>query len=925
MDISNSATGNLIPSAEIPDNALDSCDHIAYQFTGLIQSHVTFLNIDRADFGILNTSENCASILGIEPHAILGKRFDSNLASGVDKLRQRMEGSLPSERFPIVDGSLVNCSGERLLTRVQATQDRFLVELEKADHLSDLKLDSPGNLLLEIGEALEEMDSLDEMSRLTKIIQEAVGMDRCVLYRFDDAFNGEVLAESRSLRCEPSYLGLRFPTRDIPLSARNMMQKALVRTTADQRSDCSAVYPSHDPLTSQHPDLTLVRARGVAGSCKEYYSNMGVRSTIVLPLMVGKKLWGMVSCNDSQPRRVSPTLDPYLMSLARLTANSIDRIHHAQLRSAEEKGRAVIRTIADKNEIAKDSLEWLNARADNLRKTIPCSGFILHVANKTITSGSVPEKDELRSLIDTLWNAATGKILTSNSIPTQFPQLASLAPKVTGALIVPLATNHRDMAIWLRPEQSQEVQWCGNPNENVQFKVDGSAFLSPRNSFSVWLSKTKNISEMWQAHEIALVDSLGMQLAMVILGWYSAQSNQAKSAFLSCMSHELRTPLTAILGYAELLADERHADGASNTNNDYAETILRNGQHLLKIIDDILDMSKIESGKLTVERVEVETERFIQEVLTLLKGRALDKGIGLECSLATPVPKFIETDPVRLRQILLNLIGNAIKFTEKGKVVLQLGIDPDHRQLMRLEIIDTGIGLTSLQVKKLFNAFTQADDSTTRRFGGSGLGLMISKNLARMLGGDVVVESEFGKGSTFRATLDIGPCDAQVLINRFAGDYTATKKETKANVSTACDVKLLSDTRILLLEDGIDNQRLIGFILRKAGADVTIVSNGKLGIEALTADGSLDGPLLNPIPFDLVMTDIEMPEMDGYAFIKMLRSKGFRLPVIALTAHAMKTEIEKCLKAGCDDHLAKPIDREEMIRRCSRWTEKSLC
>lgn len=429
---------------------------------------------------------------------------------------------------------------------------------------------------------------------------------------------------------------------------------------------------------------------------------------------------------------------------------------------------------------------------------------------------------------------------------------------------------------------------------------------------------------MWQAHEIALVDSLGMQLAMVVLGWYSTQSNQAKSAFLSCMSHELRTPMTAILGYAELLADERNMDVAPKTTDEYVETIRRNGQHLLTIIDDILDMSKIESGKLTVERIEVETECFIQEVLTLLKGRALEKRIGLECSLTTPVPKFIMTDPVRLRQILLNLLGNSIKFTEIGKVTLRLGIDPVHRHLMRLEIVDTGIGMTPPQLKKLFSAFSQADDSTTRRFGGSGLGLMISKNLAGMLGGDVGVESEFGKGSTFRATIDIGSHDAQVFIDRFSGDLTGTTKKPTSNVSPTSGVNSLSGTRILLLEDGIDNQRLIGFILRKAGADVTIVANGKLGIEALTADGSLDGPLLNPIPFDLVLTDVEMPEMNGYTFTKMLRSKGFSLPILALTAHAMKADINKCFEAGCDDHLAKPIDRAEMIRRCSKWTEKSI-
>lgn len=403
-------------------------------------------------------------------------------------------------------------------------------------------------------------------------------------------------------------------------------------------------------------------------------------------------------------------------------------------------------------------------------------------------------------------------------------------------------------------------------------------------------------------------------------------ASRAKSEFLANMSHEIRTPMTAILGYADLLADEFDGDSQSSIRKDYAETIKRNGEHLLTIIDDILDLSKIEAGKLAIEKIETNPARILQDVMTLMKLKADAKGISLDVQLQTEIPHTIASDPVRLRQILVNLVGNSIKFTEKGGVSIRLRLERKGKSRLMFEVADTGIGLTDEQLGRLFGTFEQADSSTTRRFGGSGLGLRISKFLAQELGGDIVVTSSLGEGSVFTASVATGPIDETMLISEIGATRVPKRKkpvEPSAELAGAPEQPLLGK-RILLAEDGVDNQRLITFHLKKAGAIVTVVENGKLAIEALTEDGTLQGALLSPPPFDLVLTDMQMPEMDGYAATRMLRSKGCSLPIISLTAHAMKSDKDKCLCAGCDAHLTKPIEKNTLISTCVTWVNSEL-
>jgi PAS domain S-box-containing protein len=436
--------------------------------------------------------------------------------------------------------------------------------------------------------------------------------------------------------------------------------------------------------------------------------------------------------------------------------------------------------------------------------------------------------------------------------------------------------------------------WVADAGRVIERAPDGSPVRMLGIHFDI--SQAKEL-------EFALVEALEQARA----------ATQAKSEFLANMSHEIRTPMTAIMGYTDLLYEDGDLGKAPKQRLEYINTIRRNGEHLLSIINDILDLAKIEAGKMIVETIAASPAQIVEDVVSLMRVRSQGKGITLDVVFETDVPETIQTDPTRLKQVLLNLVGNAIKFTELGGVTLRIGLDQSTpgAAFMRFQVEDTGIGMTPEQTERMFGAFEQADAGTTRKFGGTGLGLKISKRLAEMMGGFITVSSQLGKGSVFTAVVGVGSLEGVPMIQHEKAGHVVSRPPAPKGVDTQ-----LKGLRILLAEDGPDNQRLISFHLRRAGAEVKVVENGRLAVEALTADGTLDGPLTDPPGFDLLLTDMQMPELDGYGAARMLRAKGCTMPIVALTAHAMAGDAEKCIGAGCDAYASKPIDKDTLLATC---------
>ena len=365
----------------------------------------------------------------------------------------------------------------------------------------------------------------------------------------------------------------------------------------------------------------------------------------------------------------------------------------------------------------------------------------------------------------------------------------------------------------------------------------------------------------------------------------------AKSQFMANMSHELRTPLSAILGYTEILLDP------SLTHEQRVErkqAILRNGRHLLRLINDVLDLSKIEAGKLELESLPCRVWRVVRECLSSIEPAANEKGLTLLATAKGPLPYLLHTDPTRLRQVLDNLLSNAVKFTAAGTIELRVRLDDSAGRLL-FEVRDQGLGITASQMLRLFQPFTQADASTTRQYGGTGLGLNICKRLATALGGDLTVRSEYGKGSCFTFLLPVstGEVANLVMVSDLLPDSTLIPKPAR---------QLRLAGHILLAEDSLDNQRIIRYFLERAGASVEVVVNGREAV-----DRALAGR------FDLVLMDMQMPEMDGYTAARQLRLHLYDRPVIALTANAMAGDEQRCLEAGCTGYLPKPVDNDRLV------------
>lgn len=375
-------------------------------------------------------------------------------------------------------------------------------------------------------------------------------------------------------------------------------------------------------------------------------------------------------------------------------------------------------------------------------------------------------------------------------------------------------------------------------------------------------------------------------------------ANQLKSSFLANMSHELRTPLGVITGFTELA---ERSDVSPADRQIYLATIKRNSHILKKMIDEVLDLAKVESGKLNVEKVQVALHKFFSDFMIDFQPLAQKNKNDLTIKVDGVVPESIYTDPSRLRQVLVNIVGNAVKFTRGGKVSLIVHLGPERgpkeNGTLRITVSDTGPGVPEDQRAKLFQPFSQVDNSMTRKYGGTGLGLVLAKKLAQALGGDIeLTESEVGKGSTFTITVDTGPLSGVPLVKKIEftnGEVMAPKNRLD---------KDLEGVAILLAEDSEEIRFLVETLLTSHGATITTVSNGK---EAVQAASLRD--------YDVVLMDLQMPELDGYEATKQLREREYSKPIIALSASAMREEYSRALDAGCNAHLTKPFKHRDLV------------
>ncbi|MBN1764520.1 MAG: response regulator [Sedimentisphaerales bacterium] len=438
--------------------------------------------------------------------------------------------------------------------------------------------------------------------------------------------------------------------------------------------------------------------------------------------------------------------------------------------------------------------------------------------------------------------------------------------------------------------------------ENWVVRKDNSLACVLKNGFPIiqkgefkgYRGVDKNIT-LWKTAE------LNLRLAKE----KAEEANRLKNEFLANISHEIRTPMNAIIGFCELLKHEK----LTFTQRDYVYTIDGACKSLLTLVNDILDLSKIDAGKLQVETIACSLEEILNNLESLMAGGAREKDLEFKILHRTKLPEIIKTDPTRLKQILINLVGNAIKFTKQGHIHVIVSLEyKNNKYYIRFDIEDTGIGIPQNKFTDIFQAFQQADGSTTRHYGGTGLGLAITQSITEIMRGSITVTSQVGSGSTFTllipANIDIG--ESTPLLGE-------KQIQTRLTLSDNDD-NLKFQGHILVAEDNLTNQKLIDLILKKAGLKTTLVNDGSEVIQLLDSIQS----------FDLILMDMQMPRMNGYDVTKYLREAGIQLPIIALTGSAMKGDREKCIETGCDDYLSKPLNKKDMFTIFKKFLTVSI-
>ena len=918
------------PSQELHERdaiTLTNCDREPIRIPGQIQPHGVLLILAPTTaptaLEILQVSANVEAQLSTPSGELLGQPL-SRLVGGAqahavqqivldnkDKGTQSLLLRLPSDSDdnPQQDWrALVHTGGEVIL-----------LELSPHRHSGDTSaaISDSAALYARLQQGVSRFQQVDSPEAVANIVVETVqaitGLNRVMVYKFGHDYSGAVMAEvvRETEPEEERFLGLRFPATDIPAQARQLYLQNWLRIIPDVAYAPVPLVPERHPHHQRPTDLGAAALRSVSPMHVDYLQNMGVQASMSISLIVEDRLWGLIACHHPKPHYLDYETRQACEFLGQLASvelfrqqTLIEKRYQAQVLAIQQQIRQTISQLQPAHAIESVLIRYQR----DLLTLVQASGAVIALGSQMTTIGETPPPERIRPMLDWLieqhqdvyYTQAFSQVFTPAS---QDKDCASGLLSIS--IFLPEASYH---ILWFRPEQQQSVHWAGNPHKPTTVADDGSLYLTPRQSFERWQENVYEQSLPWQTTEVAAAQELRSTLLLTALEFSraalreSAQraqvANQAKSQFLAKMSHELRTPLNAILGFAQLI---HHNETLSSEQRSHINIINRSGEHLLSLINDVLETSRIEAGQIRLNESCFDLYQFIASVCDMLTLRAVKKGLFLRVEQSEQLPQYVWGDEGKLRQIIINLVGNAVKFTVQGEVVLKVSSSEatslQDRVSIQFEITDTGPGIFPENFKAIFEPFHQTETGRNS-YEGSGLGLSISRQNARLMGGDIEVRSHPSQGATFTCHVQLGVMTAADL------KHSAIARKVVALAPNQ------PGYRILVVEDVTENRQLLVSLLTIVGFDVRAVSNGSEAVK-----------LWHEWQPHCIWMDLYMPQLDGYEATQKIRAHqatenaNHQTVIIALSASVLDHMRDEVTEIGFDDYVCKPFQINEIFEK----------
>ncbi|MHC5932749.1 response regulator [Nostoc sp.] len=912
--------------------ALEVCSDESVYAPGYIQPHGILLMLQEPQLTILQISENVEQFFGISAEALLGQplqrlfshaqvqRLASYLAE--DNLEFCNPFELKTRRVAETDWQRESQTFTGVMYRIV---DGLIMELEPVRSIKSISsIQFYHRLQAAIANFRNATSLMNLAQSLAREVKAMIGFDRVMIYRFQADDSGVVIAEEKQKHLE-GYLGLHYLGTDIPAPARKLFCRKWVRFIPDINYTPIPLIPTNHPLKDTPLDLSNSMLRGVSPYHIEYLQNMGVAGSITISLISDKRLWGLIACHHYSPKLVDYETRKACEFLGQFA--SIELVH--QQERELDVYRTQVKAIQD--ELQQTLLQESNfieqvliRNTSQLLDLVHAQGAAILLDGHLTLVGQTPSATQVQELVTWLVQRKEERVFATDFLSRLYPEAKAFKDQASGILAVSILFNHAKQKsyhiIWFRTEQIQTVNWAGNPHDTLTINEIGEMQLSPRKSFAMWKETVRETSLPWEVAELEAATEMRNTLMLAVLEFsqialeqaaeQAAIANRAKSQFLAKMSHELRTPLNAILGFTQLM--NRSEKIPSEFQEDLG-IISRSGKHLLTLINDVLEMSKIEAGQLKLTENSFDLHQLIHSIRDMVALKALEKGIDLITQQHPSVPRYVYGDESKLLQILLNLLSNAIKFTTTGSVTLRFqaltdrvsnvnSLDSISRDdskpiiTLHLEVEDTGCGIAQSDIETVFEAFTQTEPG--RYVQGTGLGLSISRQFARLMGGDITARSILNQKSTFIC---------EVLLTLVSSGDIIAPETTRTVIGLEPGQPTY---RILVVEDLRENRLLLVRLLELVGFEVCAAENGKEAI-ALWSEW-------HP---HLILMDIQMPLIDGYETTRQIRGReaGKDVVIIAVTAYAFEEDYTTSIEAGCDDHITKPFIEAILFDRIGHY------